>query len=31
MQDEHIALEGVRRGVAAIEDLDTVDALRRVI
>lgn len=31
MQDEGIALEGVRRGVAALEDLDTVDALRRVI
>ena len=31
MQDEGIALEGVRRGVAAIEDLDTVDALRRAI
>jgi hypothetical protein len=31
MQDETIALEGVRRGVAAIEDLDTVDALRRAI
>lgn len=31
MQDETIALEGVRRGVAALEDLDTVDALRRAI
>lgn len=31
MQNESIALEGVRRGVAAIEDLDTVDALRRAI
>lgn len=27
MQDEHIALEGVRRGVAALADLDTVAAL----
>jgi len=28
MQDEGIALEGVRRGVAALEDLDTVSVLR---
>jgi hypothetical protein len=28
MQDERIALEGVRRGVAALEDLDTVSVLR---
>ncbi|MEO3757338.1 phosphotransferase [Mycobacterium sp. B14F4] len=28
MQDEGIALEGLRRGVAALEDLDTVAALR---
>lgn len=31
MQDESIALEGLRRGVAAIEDLDTVGALRGAI
>jgi aminoglycoside phosphotransferase (APT) family kinase protein len=29
MQDESIALEGVRRGVAALTDLETVAALRR--
>jgi len=28
MQDESIALEGVRRGVAALTDLETVAALR---
>jgi hypothetical protein len=28
MQDEGIALEGVRRGVAALEDLETVSVLR---
>jgi len=28
MQDDDIALEGVRRGVAALEDLDTVAVLR---
>ena len=28
MQDENIALEGVRRGVAALSDLETVAALR---
>ncbi|MBO0677156.1 phosphotransferase [Mycolicibacterium sp. S2-37] len=28
MQDEDIALEGLRRGVAALEDLDTVAVLR---
>ena len=31
MQDEDIALEGVRRGVAAVEDLETVAALRRAM
>ena len=29
MQDESIALEGVRRGVAALSDLETVAALRQ--
>jgi hypothetical protein len=29
MQDESIALEGVRRGVAALSDLETVAALKR--
>lgn len=28
MQDEGIAFEGLRRAVAALEDLETVDALR---
>ena len=29
MQDENIALEGVRRGVAALTDLETVAALKQ--
>jgi hypothetical protein len=29
MQDESIALEGVRRGVAALTDLETVAALKQ--
>jgi hypothetical protein len=29
MQDESVALEGVRRGVAALSDLETVAALRQ--
>ena len=29
MQAEDIALEGVRRGVAALEDLDTVSLLEK--
>jgi hypothetical protein len=29
MQDESIALEGVRRGVAALADLETVAALKQ--
>ena len=31
MQDESIALEGVRRGVAALTDLQTVAALRQSV
>lgn len=31
MQDDAIAIEGVRRGVAALDDLDTVAALRRAL
>ncbi len=31
MQDDDVALEGLRRAVAALEDLDTVDALSRAI
>jgi len=29
MQDEGIALEGLRRAVAALEDLDTVAVLKK--
>jgi len=31
MQDESIALEGVRRGVTALTDLETVAALRQTL
>ena len=31
MQDDDVALEGLRRAVAALEDLDTVGALRAAL
>ena len=31
MQDDDVALEGLRRAVAALEDLDTVGALRTAL